>query len=363
MASGLADQHMTELEIKPSTGAKLRVSAVIVLALGITGTLCFLLSGGGADSFTPKVRITTYMPDSTGLARNSEVRIGGIRIGRVTGVDISGYLDPQRVVRVEMKIMSGFLRSIPRDSETSIGADTLVGYKFVNIAQGKSPLLLADQGVLHSEPLKQADDRADLIRTLQNELKQADDLLIQLSDPQTKIGHFVRGDEEYTRALRGIGDLEKAMRAFVSKDSVVGNALFTNDLYEKFHAPLLQVDASLAAIQRGEGAGGKLFASDEQYNQLVKSLRDLRLALTDLNAGKGAGGTLLKDDAAYRKILKMLDSTDSLLAALNAGQGNVGALLKDPQLYQALNGSLHSMQLFLADLQANPKKYLKISRK
>ena len=66
------------------------------------------------------------MPDGTGLIANSEVRLGGIKIGNVTKVDISGLLDPQRAVRVDLKLTARFLKAItPRFLKTSIGAKTL----------------------------------------------------------------------------------------------------------------------------------------------------------------------------------------------------------------------------------------------
>jgi phospholipid/cholesterol/gamma-HCH transport system substrate-binding protein len=229
----------------------------------------------------------------------------------------------------------------------------------VSIQAGKSPQLLADHGVLRSEPLQQADNRADLIRRLQTELRQADDLLIQVSSGNTTIGKFVLGDKEYSDLLKQVSAFEKAMRSFTSPDSVVGAALFTNGMYQQFRAPLLQVDATLAAIQRGEGAGGKLFASDDQYNQVVKSLQSFRAMLADANAGKGRFGPLLQDEAAYNRIRAMLASTDAMLRSLQVGEGRVGQLLKNPQLYESLSGSLRSLQALLEDLRSNPKKYLR----
>jgi phospholipid/cholesterol/gamma-HCH transport system substrate-binding protein len=350
---------MAELEIKPTVASRVRVAAIIAIAVCIAGTLVFLLSGGGADSFARKAIVITYMPDVTGLARNSEVRRSGIRIGKVTNIDISPSLDPQRAVRVDMKIITRFLKTIPLDSQTSIGADTLVGYKFIDIAPGKSPLLLADNGVLPSEPLKQAGDRADLIRRFQTELRQADELLIQVASPDSQIGHFVLGDQEYNDFLKQVSFFERTLRGFVGPKSLVGPALFTSDMYRQFREPLLNLDKTLAAIQRGEGAGGRLFASDDQYNQIVKNLQTFRGVLADANAGKGKFGALLQDDAAHGKIRSMLASVDGMLRAFQVGEGQVGRLLKDPQLYESLNGSLRSLRSLVEDLRTNPKKYLR----
>lgn len=350
---------MAELEIKPTVASRARVSAVIFCAVVISGTLIFLLSGGGPDSFARKANISTFMPDTTGLERNSEVRLHGIKIGFVAKVDITPSLDPQRAVRVDMKVVSRFLRSIPADAQTSIGSDTLVGSKFVAIEGGKSATMLANNGVLPSEPLQQAGDRADLVLLMKNELRQVDDLLVQVSSPNTTIGHYVQGDKEYNDLLAQVSAFEKTMRAFASPDSPGGQAVFSNALYQKISEPVARVDKTLAAIQRGEGAGGRLFASDDQFNQIVADLRRLRTTLADANAGKGQFGELIADDAGYQKIRSMLNATDAMLQSLQSGEGNFSRLMRDPQLYESLNGSLRNLQTMLNDFRTNPKKYLR----
>jgi phospholipid/cholesterol/gamma-HCH transport system substrate-binding protein len=350
---------MAELEIKPSVASRVRVSVVILCAAAITGTLVFLLSGGGADSFSRKATISTYMPDVTGLARNSEVRLDGLKIGHVVNVGITPSLDPQRSVRVDMKIVSRFLKRIPADAQTSIGADTVVGYRFVSIDGGKSPRMLANNGVLPSEPLQRAGDRADLVLLAQNELREVDSLLVQISSPTSPLGHYIQGDKEYNDLLEEVSAFEKSMRGFSSPDSTPGQAVFSETLYRQISDPIARVDKTFAAIQRGEGVGGRLFASDDQYNQIVKDLRSLRASLADANAGKGPFGALLTDDAAYAQVRQMLASTDAMLRSLQEGQGNVGQLFRNPQLYESLNGSLHSLQALLQDVRANPKKYLR----
>src|SRR5438874_13621993 len=121
---------MAELEIKATPAMRARVWTVIGTAATLTAYMMFLLSGGRTDLLTPRAALTGYMPDATGLATGSEVRLNGIRIGEVRKVELSGLLDPQRAVEVRMRVLSRFLKSIPADSLTTISADTLVGYQF-----------------------------------------------------------------------------------------------------------------------------------------------------------------------------------------------------------------------------------------
>jgi len=350
---------MAELEIIPTPRARARVAGTVLAAFIIWAVLVFLLTGGGRNLFEGKTTIVTYMPDVTTLAVKDDVRLSGISIGTVTKMDVSPSLDPQRAVRIEMRINSRFLKVIPQDSQTSIGADTPIGYWFVPIAEGKSPIPLAPDGTLQSEPLQQADQHLELIATLQSQLSQVNDILIQISSPGTQLGQFVLGGEMYDNVLRQISGFSRTVHGFVAPDSQLGQALFSNTLYDQLRDPLVRTDNMLAAIQRGEGASGRLFASDEQYNQILHTLQDLHASLADLNAGKGQFGPLLHDDADYRKIRMLLAQTDGMISSLNAGEGGIGRLLQNPQLYESLNGSLRSMEELLKDFREHPQKYLR----
>src|SRR5450755_1077250 len=82
--------------------AKFRASAVIMAGLLILGTLSFLLTGG--TLLEPKAQIYLYLPDATGVAPGSPVRVDGIGVGKVSLVELSGSNEPNRVVKVTMTI-------------------------------------------------------------------------------------------------------------------------------------------------------------------------------------------------------------------------------------------------------------------
>lgn len=341
-----------ELEIRPGAAAQARVTAVIVAAAAIAITLMYLLTGGGTELFSPHTTLTTFVPDAAGLVQGSEVRLSGIPIGNVETVDVSGFLDPQRIVRVDMKVDTRFLKNIPRDSQTIISADTLIGDQFVSIEEGTSPLPIAQNAMLPTKPPTDAIDRADLIKALHDELTQADAIITQASSPNTQLGAFLLGSKEYEELLRQVSSFQRAMHSFVGPDSPVGQALFSDVLYDDVRKDITDVDRTLDSIQRGEGLAGHLYASDEQYNDLLRQMRDLRTSLANANKG-------MSDDAAYRRIRDLLSQTDAAIAAMNAGEGSVGHLMRDQQLYESLNESLKNIQKLLEDLKANPQKYLR----
>jgi phospholipid/cholesterol/gamma-HCH transport system substrate-binding protein len=350
---------MVELEIKPTAMMRFRVFAIIWLAICFSFLLIYLLTGGRGEFLAATTNISTYLPDATGVTLKTPVRLSGIQIGTVSHVQLAGPLDPQRAVLVQMTIKKRYLKDIPLDSTTAINADTLIGDKFIDINEGKSAAPLGENGILPSEPVKQAADRADLIRALADELRQIDALLATISDPDSQLGHFIVGEAEYDSTLLRLKQFDAAIRGFVSPGSPVGQMLFTSALYDNLHTQITRFDQQLESIERGEGVAGRLFVDDRQYQDMLRDVRGIRDSLQKLQSGQGRAGALLASDAAYDRTANALRQIDALLAQVNAGEGEVGHLMRDPQLYESLNGSLHGLEEMLRDFRQNPQKYLR----
>ncbi len=348
-----------ELEIKPARSGNLGVLAVIGAAVVIAVTVVLLLSGLSKGFSVSRTAIYTYMPEATGLTTQSEVRVSGLHVGSVSKVVLSGLLDPQRAVRIDMKVGTQYLPLIPADSITSISTDTMVGPAFVAIAQGKSSAVVRARSTLTSEPLKQAADRADLVRAFENRLREIDQVVQEVSSPTTAVGRFVVGDAEYVTLLGEISAFERSLHALSAEKSPLGQALFTDALYQQIRLPLTRMAQTLTAIQSGEGAAGHLFASDEQYNTMVHQLRALRQTLSEANQGKGTLGPLLKDDGAHRRMLALIRDSDALLKSVTTGPGAGPDLLRNPAVYEALTGSLRELTALMKDFREEPKKYLR----
>jgi len=350
---------MAELEIKPTASARLRVAGVIASAGTLIGVIVWLLTGGGVGLFARKVDVKTYIPDATGLSVGAPVRLNGIQVGAVRHIAISGYLDTQRAVRVGLRVETNYLASIPSDSLTSIGSDTLIGEKFLDIAAGKNAATIVEGSELRSEPADSAADKADLIYGLQDSLRKVDGILAGVASPDTPLGHYVMGDKEYNQAINVVDAFEKSLRGLVAQGNPTVDAVFSTTLYSRWDKSIRQIDDTLQTIQKGEGSTGHLFVSDEQYNTILTQVRDLRKSVAQVKADLAKAGPGLRDETAYQNLTRMLKSTDAMIAALNRGEGSAGQLLTNPQLYESLLGSLKNLDDFLKDFRGNPKKYLR----
>jgi phospholipid/cholesterol/gamma-HCH transport system substrate-binding protein len=351
------ESRVTKLEIKPTVFAQVRVLLVLASGTVVLAYLCFLLIGGSADLLARKASITGYVPDATGVAATSEVRLSGIVIGKVSSLEISGSLDPAKAIRLDMRVASRYLKSIPADSLVSVGSDTLVGYKFIGIAEGKSPASLTEGGVLQSQPIQNALFRADLVGALHQDLTALDQLLQNVTSPDSSVGHFVMGAQEYDTVMQRVRGFDDALHTFLTPKSSLGQAFYSSKMYDQIHDQVTKADQTLAAIQRGEGKTGQMFVSDQQYEAMLRQLTSLHSTLVDVNAGKGKISALLTSDEDWQRVKKLLAATDKTISALNRGQGQAGRLLTNQQLYESLTGSLRDLGELLKQIREHPETY------
>ena len=99
--------------------------------------------------------------------------------------------------------------------------------------------------------------------------------------------------------------------------------------------------------------------SDNQLQDILNNSRsssaDIRLAAADLRSVMAAAR------ANQASLVRVLLAADSLMTKLQAGKGTMGMLASDSTLYHETTRTVIQFRELLTDIQANPKKYLKIS--
>jgi phospholipid/cholesterol/gamma-HCH transport system substrate-binding protein len=332
--------------------AKFRVTAVIICALCIMAVLVYLLTGGSI--FSAKAPLFLYIPDATGIASKSPVRVNGIVVGKVDSVELSGSADPSRVVRVRMIIETQYLDTIPLDSLAEVTADTLIGDLVIQISSGKQNERVKPGGEIRFQP------PTDLMKSLDitqfdQQLRKVDALLTQLEEGRTPLGEFVRGEAMYTNLVQRTAELQAGIRRAVGTTGQVGSLLYSDALYRQILAPIRQLDDALAAVQSGQGAAGRLVRDTADYDKLRETIASLRRNLAELQQGRGGAAEFLNSDAAWESLNKQVTS---MIAAVD--RVNTNPLLATTEAYDYWNGAAAEMAKTIADFQKNPKKYLRL---
>lgn len=97
------------------------------------------MDGVNGDAYTLKARFDS----AAGLSPGSDVRIGGIKIGVVSGLSLDSETY-QAMVQMQIRKDT----KIPRDSSAAIVSNGLLGDKYVELIPGGDEKMLANGGVI-----------------------------------------------------------------------------------------------------------------------------------------------------------------------------------------------------------------------
>jgi phospholipid/cholesterol/gamma-HCH transport system substrate-binding protein len=346
--------------------SQLKVGIMAMIALAILATLVFLLTGAD-NPFAEKATLYTYLRDSAAMTEGSAVRLNGILVGKVKGIELTGDADVNRTIRMTMQIDKDYLRSIPVDSELGFSAESVLGEKFLNIRRGAKPETIRNGG-----EIKARDDRdfleivqsaMPLLESLQSILARMDKIVGTVEAGKGSIGKLIVDEQVYNRINGMLGNIQTITGDLAEGKGTIGKLLQDDALYTEIRQTTARLDAIAAGLEKGEGTAGKLLKDPALYDDLRSTTVEIRTLVADLNAGKGSAGKLLKDEALHNRLVATLDRINGTMDKLNAGQGTLGQLMVNPSLYENLTGTTAEMRGLMKDFRANPKKFLSIQLK
>jgi phospholipid/cholesterol/gamma-HCH transport system substrate-binding protein len=97
-------------------------------------------------------------------------------------------------------------------------------------------------------------------------------------------------------------------------------------------------------------------------NQLADILNNSRNSSTDIRqAAADLRSVMAAARANEASLVRVLQAADSLMTKIQSGNGSLGMLATDSTLYRETTRTVIQFRELLADIQAHPKKYLKIS--
>ena len=119
--------------IKQSPGVG-RILTMVAFALSCFGILIFLwLNFGGSVPLRPEgYRITVNFPEATQLANEADVRISGVRVGRVKSVEPD---ERSGLTAAELEIEARYA-PLPKDTRAILRQKSLLGETYVELSPG-----------------------------------------------------------------------------------------------------------------------------------------------------------------------------------------------------------------------------------
>ena len=364
----------------------MRVGLLVVVAIGV---LIFLLlnASGDISPFSQKVHLRARFSSGDGLRRGSEVRLAGVRIGKVDDVRLLPPTEnPREKVEASFSIDSEIdgrpATDLIRDNSTALLASPSIlgAEKIINLTPG------TDLG----RPVKDGDlippgEEGGTVQALTatgNELMQQlnrlsaefTDIAGKINAGQGTIGRFVNDEAFYNNLNSTMRDLNEVIRQVQSGRGSAG--MFVNDpaLYNNLNAVSLSLQSIADDLRRGRGTAGRLLTDEALYDdargaiaRLNRSVDNINLIVEDLRQGRGTAGKLLTDEAIYNDARAAIarfntaaERIDNVVAGVQRGEGTAGKLLTDDQLYNNVNQLSAETVKLIYDFRQNPKKYLTI---
>lgn len=366
--------------------SQLRVGIFVLIAIGV---LIFLVlnASGDINPFSRKLRLKARFVDANGLREGSEVRLAGVRVGKVDKILL---LEPSTVPsapRVEAQMVidstidgrpaSDRIRS---DSTAQQGSPSLLGNEMlINITPGTSNGKPVQDGtILPSSSSNTVNDFAtsgtDLAQRLSKLSDEISGLVQSIKKGEGTIGRLFSDEALYNNLNATIRETQDVMTAVRSGNGSAGKFINNPELYNNANDIAVQLKSIAEDLRAGRGSAGKFLTDDEFYtrinrtaDRLDKSVDQINLMIAEINAGHGTLGKLIKDEQIYndaRTAIARFNTTaervDNMVAAAQRGEGTVGKLLNDETLYTNVNQLSSEGVKMLYDFRQNPKKYLTI---
>jgi phospholipid/cholesterol/gamma-HCH transport system substrate-binding protein len=369
--------------------SELRVGLLVFASIAI---LVFLImnASGELNPFATKLHLRARFQDANGLREGSEVRLAGVRIGKVDQVKL---LSPTEVgnepnppkVEAQLSIndkIDGMpaTERIRTDSTAQQAAPSLLGNEMiVNITPGTAVgQPIKDRALLPSTSGSTMSDLAtsgtDLAQRLSKLSDQMNEVVKNVREGKGTVGRLFNDEALYNNLNATIRDAEDLAQQLKSGKGSAGKFLYDDALYNNANAIAANLKQISDDIKAGKGTAGKLVSSDEMYNKILRiadrvnhSMDQIDAIVADINAGHGTLGKLVKDEGIYndaRTALARFNTTaervDNVVAGAQRGEGTLGKLITDDQLYSNVNQLSSEGVKLMYDFRQNPKKYLTI---
>jgi phospholipid/cholesterol/gamma-HCH transport system substrate-binding protein len=367
---------------------EVRVGLLVVVAIGV---LIFLIlnASGDISPFSRKVHLRSRFSNGDGLRRGSEVRLAGVRIGKVDDVRLMPPSDnPRDKVEASFSIDSEIdgrpaTDLIRKDSTAVLSSPSILGAeKVINLTPGGATAEKVRDGDLIPPPpgdeggtvqqLTQSGTR--LMDQLNDLSRQFTEISQKVNQGQGTIGQFVNNEAFYNNLNSAVRDVNELVRQIQSGQGSAGR--FVNDpaLYNNLNEVSRSLQEIADNLRQGRGTAGKLLTDDAIYNEargaiarLNRSVDNIDLIVNDLRQGRGTAGKLLTDEAIYNDARSAIarfntaaERIDNVVAGVQRGEGTAGKLLTDDQLYNNVNQLSAETVKLIYDFRQNPKKYLTI---
>lgn len=332
-----------------SKGRELLVGFIIILAVavGVTGTLWLKRVHWGR----PLMPLQILVPDVAELTPGDAVVFRGVRIGRVSTIEVEPDGQAVRVsVALEKQV------PLPKDAGAILAPESMFGdwqaeivsrshYPRYNFYKVPPSAAKGAVRVLGGYALPELTRLTASAEEISNNLANLTDRLEVAFNEQTA--------QNLSRAIDNIQAVSQEIRDLVNQEAAVATKVTAN------------ADTALGQIREASRAARVSFQRVQELlaeSQLDSIVTNVRMATQSIREVSGvmAGSsgqiqaTLNRADSAFARL-------DRITAQVASGKGSLGILLSDSTFAVRAEGVLEQLNLLLRDLRENPRRYVRLS--
>lgn len=303
----------------------------IFFALVVVTGFILLEVTGGLDILRGGTRIRAHFNTVQDLKEGDPVKMGGVTIGRVTGIRLDGsQVEVALRVRKDVRLRT--------DSTAMIRFTGLMGQNFVAVDFGSetAPFLANDALIRTREQpdlatfLDRLDGVADGVQNMTRSFsgEEFSKLLGPLTDlvreNQPRITDILENVRVVTTQVAGgegtIGKLvhddtfyDNALEAVSNLGQIAGDA---GGMLDDMKVLVADARTVMGGVKDGEGSIGQLLTEDTLATELTTAATNLREILVKINQGQGSVGMLVNDESFMRNVKLTLQKVDKATEGL-----------------------------------------------
>jgi phospholipid/cholesterol/gamma-HCH transport system substrate-binding protein len=332
--------------------SELKIGVLTIVALTIAAVLIFSLTGN-MGFFWQRYPLKTRFGNVAGLAKGSPVRVAGVQVGSVTGVELEGDQ-----VEIHFDVNKDTRSRITDKSVAYLGSVSLLGTSAVDITPATGGTPIPDNGYVPAG--KVGATIGDVTTSAEAGIGELTGVLKDIRAGRGTVGKLMTDEQLYKELHAFVLSANDLTAGLQHGRGTLGRLLQDPKSAESLEASLKQVEEMTRRINAGEGSLGKLLNDDQFTTTLTSATANIRDLTDKFNKGDGTVGKLMNDKALYEQLTSVTNRFDALINQLNAGEGTAGRLLKDKQLYENMNGAVNDLRSLVAEIKKDPKKYLNV---
>lgn len=332
--------------------SELKIGVLTIVAIAIAAVAIFTLTGT-KGFFWQRYSLKTRFPNAAGLNVGSPVRVAGVEVGTVKGVDLVG-----EEVDILFEVNKDQRDRITTASLAKLGSISLLGQGAVDITPSTRGTPIPDWGYVKAGPTPK--QIADITDQASEGIDQVNALMRDVRRGRGTVGKLMTDDKLYVELQQFVATAGQMTRELQQGRGTLGRLLKDPKAAESLEASVKNVEELTRRINAGEGSLGKLLNDDAFSQSLTGATTNLKDLTDRLNRGEGTAGKLITDASLFNRLNSVTERFDQLVTRLNEGEGTAGQLLKDRQLYENMNGAVNDLRALITAISQNPKKYLNV---